>query len=559
MLLFTFFSCQKKAALNEQKNNTLKIQRLITKADQFYNSKKNDSAFVYYNKAKFICDTITDPAHYVYTINRMAEIQQKSGDYAGSENTASEAIPYLKYLKLPKDKWKTYVIQGTNYMNTYDFKNAQLNFDKALELSSNESQKIIVQNNIAFVYMRQNKYKDALKKFLPLTINKTVLKSPNDNSCILDNIGYCLYKIQNNSAVLYLNSALKIRIETKDTCGMGRSYLHLAKFYEKQNLVLSKKYAALSYKNFTSIHKTSNRLYALKQLIKTSPYTELKKHSLEYIKINDSIKEVRQKAKNRFAKIKYDSKIEKEENLKLKTYKVENELMLERQKSRNIILYIIIIISLSLVLVLYFYLTTKAKKERIEAAYKSETRIAKKLHDELANDIYHTMAFAENKNLSIIENKVQLLNNLEVIYSRTRDISNENFEIITGEDYISSLKEMISGFNTPNIHFIINGLDSIMWNKIEKNKKTTVYRVLQELLVNMKKYSDATLISINFKQTDKSIIINYTDNGKGIDISKIIFKDGLHNVENRILKIKGEINIYSEPNNGFKVFIKFPY
>ncbi|KQX02319.1 ATP-binding protein [Flavobacterium sp. Root420] len=63
---------------------------------------------------------------------------------------------------------------------------------------------------------------------------------------------------------------------------------------------------------------------------------------------------------------------------------------------------------------------------------------------------------------------------------------------------------------------------------------------------------------INFKKTDKSVIINYTDNGKGIDVHNIIFKNGLHNVESRILSIKGEIDIDTAPEKGFKVFIKFP-
>ena len=118
---------------------------------------------------------------------------------------------------------------------------------------------------------------------------------------------------------------------------------------------------------------------------------------------------------------------------------------------------------------------------------------------------------------------------------------------------------MIAGFNTPNINLIINGLDSINWPDVEKNIKITTYRVLQELLVNMKKHSNATLVGINFKALDKSIIITYTDNGKGIDLNNITFKNGLHNVENRILAIKGKIDIDSAPDKGFKVFIKFSF
>ena len=82
---------------------------------------------------------------------------------------------------------------------------------------------------------------------------------------------------------------------------------------------------------------------------------------------------------------------------------------------------------------------------------------------------------------------------------------------------------MISGFNTPNTNIILNDLDTISWNNIDRNKKITVYRVLQELLVNMKKHSNATLVGINFKETDKNIIINYTDNGKGADLTQYIF------------------------------------
>jgi len=168
------------------------------------------------------------------------------------------------------------------------------------------------------------------------------------------------------------------------------------------------------------------------------------------------------------------------------------------------------------------------------------------------------MAFAENKNLALDENREQLLNNLDAIYSRTRDISKENNPIITNENYLLYLKEMISGFTTPNTNIVLTGLDSISWCKIDRNKKITLYRVIQELLVNMKKHSNATLVGITFKTTDKNILINYTDNGIGANLHDINFKNGLHNVESRILNIEGEIDIDSSPEKGFKVYLNFP-
>ncbi|MDR7373002.1 tetratricopeptide repeat protein [Flavobacterium aquidurense] len=488
----------------------------------------------------------------------MADIQQNRSDYSGSEATVTEAIPYLKYIKNPKHAWNSYVILGINYLNTYDYKTALLYYNKALALKTTEWRKAAAKNNIAFIYMQQQKYKEAIQIFQALLKTDGVKKFPEDYARALDNIGYCYMQEKDSKALFYLTEALKIRTQIKDDLGMGSSYYHLAEFYQDSDIRLSKKYMILSYKKSTLNNHVDDRLMSLKLLINTSKDQELKKYSLLFIKINDSITEVRQKAKNQFAKIRYDSKKERDENFKLKTHKTENDLQLERQKNRNIISYIIIALSLSLILVIYFYLTSRGTKEKIEATYESETRISKKLHDELANDIYHTMAFAENKNLSLPENKEHLLNNLDAIYSRTRDISKENSPILTDENYVFYLKEMISQFNTPNINIIINDLDSILWNNIERNKKITVYRILQELLVNMKKHSNASLVAISFKTTNKNIIITYADNGKGLNLNNTTFKNGLNNVENRILNIKGEIDIDSTIGKGFKVFIKFP-
>ena len=562
-IIFTFlflFSCQKKTNTTpKQKSTKLQIEKLTKVADNFYNTNNFDSAFYYYNKVKFICNPVTDALDYVSTLNRMADIQQSQGDYTGSESTVTEALLYLKYIKNQQYAWNSYVILSINYLNTYDYKNAILYNQKALQLQTEPWRNLAAKNNIAVILIEEEKYKESLEIFLSLITKEQVISDDLFYAKALDNVGFCYFKInQPKKALYYLNKSLKIRQKKGDPFDLGKSYLHLAKFYEKRNSSLAKKYMLLSYNQFTIANNTDERLTSLKLIIQNSSDIALKKYSTKYVNLVDSIFEVRQKVKNQFARVKYDSKREKNENLKLKTHKAENELQLERQKNRNIISYIIIAISLSLIIVLYLYLTSRGKKEKIEATYKSETRIAKKLHDELANDIYHTMAFVENKNLALTENKEQLLNNLDIIYSRTRDISKENCAIITNENYVLGLKEMILEFNTSNTSIILNDLETISWNTLDRSKKTTVYRVLQELLVNMKKHSNANLAVINFKETDKNIIINYSDNGNGADLTQLSFKNGLHNVENRIQSIKGNVEIDSHPGKGFKVLLKIP-
>ena len=72
---------------------------------------------------------------------------------------------------------------------------------------------------------------------------------------------------------------------------------------------------------------------------------------------------------------------------------------------------------------------------------KSEIRISKKLNDELANDVYQTLTFAENKDLEQDENKEQLLNNLDTIILQEQEIFRKKIVLLpTDENYHIALK-----------------------------------------------------------------------------------------------------------------------
>jgi hypothetical protein len=68
---------------------------------------------------------------------------------------------------------------------------------------------------------------------------------------------------------------------------------------------------------------------------------------------------------------------------------------------------------------------------------------------ELANDVYK-MKFVENEDLSLVKIKT-MLQNLDTIYNLTRNISIENSNIETGEQFNPAIKDMLFGFNTASI------------------------------------------------------------------------------------------------------------
>jgi tetratricopeptide (TPR) repeat protein len=555
-LFLVLQSCEKKKQNNTPKKQDLtEINKLLAIGHKHYENEEFDSSYYYYNKAKYAAEIKKDTSRIIHSIAWLAEIQRVLADYSSSEATAVEALPFLENNeKYPNGRWNIYNTLGNNYLNTFDNKKALYYFNKALNLKTDAIEKAGMKNNIALVYMEQDKYLDAIQNLSPLTLKKEVLDDAETYSRVLDNLGYCYYKVGNPKAFDYLNQSKKIRLQKKNDRGLIGSYYHLFKYYKKNNLNLAINYVHLAYEKATKVNHVDDRLECLELLIQNSPENKSKKYSMLYLKINDSIIKVRQKAKNQFAKIKYDSTKEKEENIKLKA---QTLLQKEQQKNKNVLMYFVVGIIILISILIFHFLVAKNKREKIKTSYNTEIRIAKKLHDELANDVYHTMAFAETQDLSTNQNKEILLNNLDTIYSRTRNISKENSIIEAGPLFLSGLKEMMSSFNNNEVNILTNGIDTINWTTLEDNKKITVYRVLQELLVNMKKHSLCSLVVISFKKNEGKLQIDYSDNGVGATFEKLTSKNGLQNVENRIQSIKGTISFDTKSNKGFKVSFMF--
>ncbi|WP_339919598.1 hypothetical protein [uncultured Flavobacterium sp.] len=103
----------------------------------------------------------------------------------------------------------------------------------------------------------------------------------------------------------------------------------------------------------------------------------------------------------------------------------------------------------------------------MEASYTTETRIYKELHDELGNDIFYAMIYAEIQDLQNPIKKETLLDNLDKIYVRTRNFSKVNSRIETGEQFEQNLKQMLN-YTT---EVIIKKGNPIDWSKVEAEKR----------------------------------------------------------------------------------------
>lgn len=465
----------------------------------------------------------------------------------------TSTIKALSFLDVIKNNTKTIDARkrlfnqlGLLYRKLEDFDNSNKFYAKALELNDDSFlEKIALKNNIAINFADQGSYDKAIIELHKYYSDVLNIENSNAKATYLDNIGYYQSKINDSNALKNMEMALKMRILLKDLTGLFSSYRHLSLYYSnKSNKEEASKYSRKAKIISDSLNSPIFQQEALKLNLRLENNSNFEK----FIELNESIEKENQLRENKFAAIKYNvsekEKIIKEKELMLKS----SELQKEKETKLKLVYLFSGLTILLLSTFLFLILKSRHKKDKILQAYITETRISKKIHDEVANDVYQVMTKLQEDS-SIKEN---ILDDLDNIYSRTRDISRENSALDVNNHYETTLNDLFLSYEKDYINIITRNIPKIDWNSIEAYKKITLYRVLQELMVNMKKHSQATNVALTFNTSNNRMSITYRDNGIGCKIKK---GTGLLNMENRIKSIKGTIIFESEINKGFKAKI----
>ncbi|WP_136668859.1 tetratricopeptide repeat-containing sensor histidine kinase [Flavobacterium sp. H122] len=555
---FLFLSCNHSGKQIEKKDsivdeNKKKGSEYQNKADSYYTLAKYDSAFYFYTQAKVHFDSIQNKDNVAYCLIQIARTQQVFGDYFGSEASLIEAMSYVKenkeYLSAVNN------LLGISAKELKNYGDALRYYNNTYKLASDSLPKAIALNNIANVYSKQGNYKKSVNLLGKILKWKFLDTLPKRKAIYMNNLGYAYTKLQEKEKGLQLmQQALAMSNQEDDSYGRIESYLYLSEYYLPYHSEKSRDFALQAYKESSKHNSIDERLEALLLLIKTSENN--RNYALKYAVLNDSITQVRNTAKNQFAKIRYDARMVNEENLKLKNKNMTMDLALQKsQNETNTWIGFAALLAL-LLFIVYNHLKNKGRLEKQKASYLTETKIAKKIHDEIANDVFQTMSFVETRKIEEPEHKETLINLLDTLYQRSRNISKENESIETGESFIENLIEMINGYKSVNQNVIIKKDETINWGTIAEIKKITLFRVLQELLVNMKKHSQASIVIVSFANHKNDIAVDYSDNGKGFATHQVK-KSGMANVENRIQNINGKIT-FDTTGHGLKVKISIP-
>ncbi len=479
----------------------------------------------------------------------MANAQIRRADLHGAQLSATESLKLLNH-----DKDSIYMVSAHNviamaYENLGFADDALKEYENALRFAENYDEVAAIQQNMALLHTDHPNLDKALEKFI--AIDTAAIKSSNLKFKIRENIAYVKWQINPQyPAGKEIRKILNFQLNHQNSFDAGNSYYYLSKILAKRKpdsaLYYARKWHQLSSKNFD----LSDQIGALKSRMEFEPPSEKLKLIDEYIQLTDSIRKVERLAKNSFAKIRYDEENKQRQILALENQNFQQKV--ETSKFRNTLFYSILLILLLVISGLFFlyYLKQKHRAEKIMKIQETENRISKVVHDEIANDLYNVMNSLETTGSKVAIDK------LENVYERTRAISRQNNPIDTGEFYADNLKGMLSNSAGKRFRLFLNGFEEIPWNKISAEKKIVIYRVLQELIINSRKHSEATLIAIHFGKKIKHYFIQYSDNGVGLPKEFLENQNGLQNTENRILSVKGSIKFDGE--KGFRATIHIP-
>lgn len=557
IVLICAFSCNRlttkdEVAIGEVRQKAYAAQQI---ALEHLNGGKTDSAFRYFQIAKDLHIAAGDSISAVYNMLNIADIYKKFNDYTEVEAVSTDA---LRYLNNPADTvYNPFIYNnlGIGYRNLNDYVSALNSYTRCLTFTKDPFMRIIIRNNMANVLIDSLAFADAKTILQQQYISPVIHRDSLTYARIMDNLGFANHKLGEVEGLKQMKDAQRIRQRLNDTIGEITSMMHLANSYADTDRNVAISYAEKAATFAKKVKSVDDQLEALSFVVRYSnDPQQIIQYSRRHLSVIDSILEVRQKAKNGFAAIKYDSR---SANEKVATLEADKSLRLLQQERQWLLLIVGLLILISSAIWLYMVLKIKHRKEKLREGYKVETRIAKRVHDELANDVYHAMTFAGAKDLSEESNKETLLDSLDAIYNRTRNISAENSLIDTGENFPMQLKEMMSQFMCNEVNVIANIPDTLDWSLLDDVRKIAIYRVVQELLVNMKKHSNATIVVVTFANVKHRIAIEYSDNGT-TDGKILIMKNGLQNVENRIRGIGGTVTFDISTGKSFRGSISFP-
>lgn len=198
----------------------------------------------------------------------------------------------------------------------------------------------------------------------------------------------------------------------------------------------------------------------------------------------------------------------------------------------------------------------------IEAQEKERNEIGRELHDNINQvlataKLYLGVAATHGKYETDAFEKSQQFVSLaiEEIRKLSHTLVSPSLESV---DLTKALNKLVTETNGAEI------LHLHLENKLQKNvqldnkKKLTIYRIAQEQLNNIRKYSRAKRAVLSLNKDSGNIIFSISDDGIGFDPGKTSEGIGLRNIKSRVEFYAGKMALVTAPGKGCRLEVMLP-
>lgn len=564
--------------------DTVRMAKALYYIGDYYQEKPQaDSAFYYYNKAEKLYRRLKDPENTGRMIQYKARIFYDLGNFTEGEIQGIHALRLLSKTKNTMLVFETQIVVALCLKNLNNYETALSYFDMALlqidklERKGSPQHKVLnlrasCYNNIGLTYEKMGNHEKAILLYQKGLATKNLKNErPKLYATLLNNLGFAEMNSGHvANAEKRMVQALEIRDSLQILSGLVSSKLTLGQYY--------------LYKN-DSVKAISNtkEAYALARKIKSSPeviqalkFLTENDRSKEYyanlyFQINDSVQNAERITRDKFTRIAYETDLVKE----------KNQLLTKR--NAYILRISVALLFTALTLFIFFRLRSKNKEllliqeqqeanEKIyqlmlsqqsatEAARKEErNRIAMELHDGIVNSIFTTRFNLIQLDSGSPDKKQQLVAELQKTENEIRRVSHDLQQNLLFED--KNIAEIITNLiaaqqNDFNTAFDLSIDKFIDWPAVSNDNKIHIYRIIQEVIQNVNKYSKAEKCLVMLLKTGNRITIRIWDNGIGFNTKTAKNGIGLKNIGERIKAMKGELKITSKPGEGTTVQVVF--
>lgn len=475
-----------------------------------------------------------------------------------------------------------------NYAKTLEYINlSEINFDKIKEYTS---QSISSQCELymlkAEVLLMLNKQSEALK-YLDKT-NEILKKYPENNFMSYYYSIMGLYYKKNKKyqeALKTYDLSIENAEKHKNDAILTRTRLFKQELYSEigefakanTELKIAEKGAKIKRDRQDILKEYSENYIGLKDSANALLYAE------KYVGSFDSINTVKKNRDITLLEAKYNQVESKKKIAELNLEKKQIEL---KSKSNQMLTLVFSFLALLSFTILFFVWRTRKNEKKLshqveinyiqkienlknlkklelsqailEGEEQERKRLARELHDGLGSWLSGIrINFLNLRNKNLIENQDfnKLDEQLNSTIKELRSISHNLLpETLVKLGLENSLQDICSHLTSEKLKIDLQTYG--IQNDLSENFQIAVFRIIQELLNNVVKHSEATEVLVSCTQDADIFLVTVEDNGKGFSMNAKEKGIGLKNIENRVHFLNGKLDIETD-ENGTSIYIEF--